>query len=376
MKNLGITALMLGIMSSVYFYSYTLMQIPAGLLFDRFQPKNIIVLSLLVCSLGSIFFGLVSDVYFGSFSRFLMGLGSAFAFISVLVVVSNLFYKKHFPFLTGVTQMLAALGAMVGQTPIRILVESFGWRSTMIGLGVVGALLSFVIWGLLKGKSLKKERQKSISEMRMTQKIHWFKSVKNDLGMIVQSKQTWYVAAYAFCLWAPMSGFASLWGVEFLVKCYHFTVREAAFCSSMMWLGLAVGSPILGGLTSVVQDKTKLLAGSAFLGFIAFAMVLYFHLPLILMVICLFFAGAACSGQALSFAVVKENNDPAFESTAIAFNNMAVVISGAFIQPIMGEIITHYHDLGALAYQYSSHVVGLAYWIGTLVAFFFIRDNR
>jgi len=110
-QSMSIGAYALGLMSGIYYYTYTAMQIPAGALFDRYSPRHIITLSIIICALGCLFFGLSTNVYFSAFSRLLMGFGSAFAFVAVLVVTADLFPHKYFALITGITQMLAALGA-------------------------------------------------------------------------------------------------------------------------------------------------------------------------------------------------------------------------------------------------------------------------
>src|SRR3990167_6388358 len=337
MHDLSLGAFALGVMSSVYFYTYTSMQIPSGLLFDRVKPKKIIISSILVCSLGAALFGLSPNVYFGCFARLFMGLGSAFAFVSVLVVAADLFPPKYFAFLAGITQMLAAMGAMVGQMPVGLLVNTLGWRGTMFFLSAVGAMLAITVWSLMNYDKL---------ESNVKCKFSCTPKVSVSLKVILSHPQTWFIALYACLLWAPMSGFASLWGVSFLVKAYGLSNESAAFYSSLMWLGLAISSPLLGAV-STGNKKIPLLV-SALIGFLAFFFILETSLSHTMLAVCLLLAGGACAGQAISFALVRDNNPSNIRATAIAINNMAVVISGAIVQPLMGKLISYHATNHAL----------------------------
>ncbi len=362
MKDLDISAFSLGLMSSVYFYTYTAMQIPSGLLFDRFKPKNIIASAIVICSLGAMLFGTAHSFYFACLFRLLMGLGSAFAFVSVLVVASDLFHQKYFALIAGITQMLAALGAMSGQLPVSMLVDHLGWRLTMISLGIFGLILAVIVWFLLN-------YEKVIIKMCPQHKSEhksWLSSIKHDLKIILRNKQNWFVAGYACLLWAPMSGFASLWGVPFLIHTHHLSATQAAFASSMMWLGLAIGSPLLGFFSNALKNKIIPLWLSALIGAVAFFFVIETQASLFIITACLFLSGAACSGQALSFAVVTQNNIPSVKSTAIAFNNMAVVISGALFQPLLGWLMPH---------QMAMPVIFSAYLTGFLLSVFLISQK-
>ena len=354
MHDLNISAFGLGIMSGMYFYTYTLMQIPSGILFDKYNPRTVIVISILVCTLGTVLFSMAHSIYSGSIARVLMGLGSAFAFVAVLVVTADLFKSRYFAIMTGITQLLAALGAMAGQMPISILLIKMGWRPTLLVLAGIGFLLAIAIWKLLKYE-------------RSSYSVHPI-AIKTNLKKIIPYPQTWLIALYACLLWAPMSSVASLWGVPFLIAIDHVGQTTAAFLCSLMWLGLAIASPLLGILSTVLENKVIPLSLSAFIGAISFGLLLKFHLPVIALGILLFLSGAACAGQALSFTVVKENNNLAVRATAIAFNNMAVVISGALFQPLIGKLMGSFKNKNGLI------IILICYVLAFLIALFFIKE--
>jgi MFS family permease len=367
MQDLQLSVVMLGVMSGMYFYTYAAMQVPSGLLFDRFCAKNIITSALLVCAAGALLFGLAQDFYTGTLARLLMGIGSAFAFVSVLVVASDLFKQQHFALIAGITQALAALGAMLGQFPASFAILHLGWRQTLFLCAFIGIVLAIVVWRVLNYQ---------INQHPFTHtecKTH----IRDDLLGIVRSRQNWMIALYACLLWAPMSGFASLWGVPFLMHFDNLTLHQAAFVISMMWLGLAVGSPLLGLLANTLNNRLIPLRLSAATGVIAFLVVLIHPWSEFILIIALFIAGAACSGQALSFAVIRKNNSERVKSTVIAFNNMAVVISGACFQPLMGAVIGFWgRHRFTEPYQAGSMLILCAYLIGTLLAFWIIEERK
>ncbi len=370
MRDLNMSVLALGIMSGVYFYTYTAMQIPSGLLFDRFNAKLIIFSALMICSIGAVTFIFASNFFLGCLARLLMGFGSAFAFVSVLSVAADLFDKKKFALITGITQALAALGAMAGQYPVSFAVTHFGWRTTMFLLALFGFVLALVI---LKYLNYKKVTVKTVIAANSSVTTN----IINDIKVIIKNKQTWFVAFYACLLWAPMSGFASLWGVPFFMHINHFSLSHAAFAISLMWLGLAFGSTALGVLANYFDKRVIFLWISAAMGAIAFFMILKAQLLGFWLYITLFFAGAACAGQALSFAVVRHNNDYSVKSTAIAFNNMAVVISGAVFQPVMGGLIQFFQHQGQQqAYREGCYIIFAAYFVAVVLAVFFIREKN
>lgn len=371
MHDLNVSAFSLGLISSVYFYTYTAMQIPSGLLFDRLSPGKVIFSAILVCAFGSFIFGYATTFYLACIARLLMGVGSAFAFVSVLVMASKLFRSKWFAVLAGITQMLAAFGAMAGQMPISLLVNDIGWRNTMFVLGVIGIFLAITVFWLIGSKeNLARKSTKVIKEEGDVYNI------KRSLTLILSQQQTWYIAIYACLLWAPMSGFASLWGVPFLETFDGLSKNDSVFYCSMMWLGLACGSPTLGLFSTLMNNKVTALIISAAIGIISFGCILEFKMQGVLLGLALFLSGAACSGQALSFSLVKNNNAQNMKGTAIAFNNMAVVISGAAFQPLIGWLL----DKSSMtlnkidSFKFAISVIFIVYIVGFLIAIMFIKQ--
>lgn len=368
MESLNIGALGLGVMSGCYFYTYTAMQIPSGILFDRINPRTVITTAILVCSLGCLTLSFADSFLFGCAARLLMGFGSAFAFVSVLVVTADLFPHKYFAFMTGITQTLVAIGAMSGQVPTHFLVETFGWRNTLLGFAVIGFILAIAVFCVLQYK-----RDKHISTQAQNAP-----SILSNLKILVAKKQTWIVALYACLTWAPMSGFASLWGVPFLTHAQNLTAGEAALVCSMMWVGVAVASPLSGYIATHFNQTRACLTVAAALGAISFIALVFFHIhSLLLLGFLLFLAGAACSGQGLSFALAKNNHPKYLSATAIAFNNMAVVISGALFQPFIGWIIhLMANSSEAIQYKTAISVVLAAYVIAFITGSFLIKLNQ
>jgi MFS family permease len=374
MQDFQIGAFGLGVISSVYYYTYTLMQIPAGLLFDRFNIRFVVILPLLVCSLGTYLFGHSHSLLTAALARLLMGSGSAFAFIAVLVVSSEIFDKKYFALLSGITQMLAAFGAMGGQTSLGWLVQSQGWRTTMTIIATTGFIIAFFIYFFVRY-----ERQTSPQKQAKNE------SIIANLKIIFSEKQTWFIAGYACLLWAPMAAFASLWGVPFLAEAYALSNGQATFLTSMMWLGIAIGSPVLGWWSDYLRSRTIPLFLCALLGVVSLSILLLpTSLPLILIFILLFLLGMACSGQALTFASVKDNHSRGYLASALSFNNMAIVIAGAIFQPLIGKIIqihsaqtlqTVVPILTASDYRVGLSVLILGLFIGMILSGFYIQET-
>lgn len=364
MHDFQISTFGLGIMSGCYFYSYTAMQIPSGILFDRYNPRIVMVGSIMICNVGCLLLAWSTNIGFASIARLLMGSGSAFAFVSVLVVIADVFPSRLFATMTGVTQMLAALGAIAGQLPVHVLVSYLGWRSTMYLFAFTGTIIAILVFYFLRyNKTFEKNTR--LNQARLCEK----------LIIVIKKRQTWYVSVYACALWAPMSAFSSLWGVPFLSKVNHLSENQASFICSLMWVGLAIASPLVCYLSTRFNCRRLFLAYLSAFGLIVFTIVLFFHVSNIECAILLFLVGATCSGQALSFTVVKELSPNYLVATAIAFNNMAVVLSGAIFQPLIGWLLSRHGSDSIMNYRHAFTVILIAYLGGYLVSLFLIEET-
>jgi MFS family permease len=379
MRDFKVDAAMLGIISGAYFISYSLMQIPVGLLFDRYPSRVLLTLATLLCAVGILFFSKADSVYLAAVGRLLMGLGSAFAFVGVLVVATHWFAPKYFAFLVGVAQLLAALGAINGEWPLAHLLMHFGWRQTALILAIIGLVLGFWIFLLVRDpKSIENQQRQCVAAS--------ISGVMSSLSSVMARGQTWWVALYAFAAWAPMTAFAELWGVPYLKAVHGLSDVGAARAIALLWLGVGLTSPVLGAASDRLGRRGLLLSATALLGFIASAVVIYMpQTPLWLTYFLLFAFGMGVAGQILSFAVVRDINTPQVVATAIGLNNMAVVIGGVLFQPLTG-ILMHHHagqvikvagipQYSVADYQYGLLVVPLCFLVGLVVSQFFIEES-
>jgi MFS family permease len=379
MHDLNLNAASLGTMAAFYYYSYTPMQLPAGLLYDRFGPRRLITLAVLICAVGALLFGTAPSVSVASLGRLFMGIGSSFSFIGALLLVSRWFPPHYFALLTGLVQLMSSVGAIAGQVPLAGAVGHWGWRSTIICISIIGILLALLIWTIVRDSPETVSQGKKFQSSPKTNELKRLQQVCNN-------RQTWLIALYSFAIWAPITAFAALWGIPFLVANYGISTEAASEASAMIWLGIGIGSPLFGWFSDKIQSRCVPLSISALLGIISLTLVIYGpHLPAFWLYTTLFIFGISASGQALSFGVVKDNNAPSVVGTAIGFNNMAVVAGGALFQPLIG-ILLYYNWSGTMRgespfyglaeYQKALIVLPLCYILALLVSQFLLRETH
>ena len=305
MLDFGVASTALGVLASFYYYSYVILQIPCGVIVDKLGSRRVVVYSTLLCVIGSILFAKSDSLFMAQIGRFLIGAGSACAFISCLKVGSEWFLPAQVAMIAGLSNMMGTLGGMVSGPPFAMLSNTFGWRETTLIAAGVGVLLAIIFWFAMQDKP--KIANDSPS------------SLLKGLRKIAQDPYNWIIASVGGLMYVPISAFCELWAVPYLMEKYQVTNDVASRASIMIYLGIAFGSP---------------LAAALFMAAVRFDSMTYQA-----MLIILFFAGMANAGQVMCFAAVKENVENHLSGTAAGFTNALVMLSGIIFQPLLGIIL-------------------------------------
>ncbi len=331
-----------GHLAACYYYAYTPMQIPVGIMMDRFGPRKILTLACFFCAIGTYLFAATSIVVIAQIGRFLVGFGSAFAYVGVLKISSVWLPQKYFALMAGICTALGMLGATTGAVTISYLVEHMDWQTTLYYSALIGIVLTLILWLVIRdGANVNQNviQQFSGSNDNIRTK---FSSLK---GMALSS-QMWISGLIGCLTFLPISGFAEVWAISFL-KVVGMSKHDAAVGSSMIFLGFALGGPIWGLVSDALQSRRKPLIIGSFVSAILMAFViftptasLYWMYPL------LFFSAFFASAQILVFAISNDFSRAEVSATAVAFTNMVVMIGGALIPPIIGKFLDNVVGLG------------------------------
>lgn len=328
MNAFQITALGIGSMSAFFYYAYVGMQIPVGILVDRFGPHRLLTLMAAICALSAMMFGFSHSLVTAHLARFLMGFSSAFAFVGSLRLATLWFSSRRFGLLAGLTQALGMFGAAMAGGPLALVVDKIGWRYTMAGIGGVLLILALLIGIFVRDRSIKHTSENKLA----TSQELW-----KGLRLVLKNKQSWLNALFVGLLYAPTAAFAELWGVSFLVRVYGLHNEIAATAISCIFIGWAVGAPITGWISDRIQKRKPILMFSVIASLILILLVIY--LPSIkvpILFVLLFFYGVANTGVATAYAVASEINPRHVAGSSMAFANMASVLIGAAFQPVIG----------------------------------------
>lgn len=375
MATFHIEAVAVGVVSAFYFYAYAPMQLPVGVLMDRYGARKLLTVASWICAVGALLFGISYQIWLASFARLLIGIGSSFAFVGMVFICSHWFAKSKRALLIGLANSIGMLGAVCGEGPLSVTIEAFGWRETLIGLAIVGAILGSVIYFLVRNDppSMKKKDVSARSHSHMLK----------DLKMACVNHYTWINAVIALCFYMTTTALGGLWGVPYLQSSFGMSRSMAGFAMSMSFVGWLIGGPIIGFFSDRLRKRRLVIMGSVVLTFIFLAALLYLpDLSYLAIFIILLFIGFFSSAQLLNFSLAIELNKKEIKGSTVALTNFMVALAGSVMQPFVGYLLDlggGTHTAGGELYSRLDYQMALTPLpILLVVAFllcFFIRDQ-
>lgn len=322
-----------GHLAAFYYYAYTPMQIPVGMLLDRFGPKRVLTVACLICALGTYVFATTKLVWIAQLGRFFVGFGSAFAYVGILKISDVWLPKKYFALMAGIGTTLGMLGAIFGALSMASMVTWKGWQSTLYYSVGAGLILTIILWWVLKD-----EPDKAHPSAK-TYSVPKVAVVLQGLSIMVRNREMWINGLIGCLTFLPITAFAELWAVPFL-ETVGFTKSDAALGSSLMFLGFALGGPCWGILSDIFKNRRYPMIIGSLIAALLMALLILFPSPSKLwMYSLLFFASAFTSVEILVFAVSNDQNSKEVSATAASFTNMMTMIGGALLPPIIGKIL-------------------------------------
>ena len=341
----AINAATLGTLAATYFYVYTLLQIPVGVLADTLGPRRILAAGSLVAAAGSLAFALAPTWEIAAAGRTLVGVGVAVAFIAILKVSAVWFPANRFATLNGVTMFAGNLGAVVAGAPLAWLVTVAPWRAVFVGLAVLSAVLGVATWRYVR------DRPEALgfppvnpAASASVAGTHW----THALRTVLANPATWPGFFVNMGIGGSYLAFAGLWAVPFLADAYAMSRVAAAQHASLLLLGVAVGSVGIGMLSDRLGSRRGVMRACTFAYALAWLpWVLRAPWPLAATLAWAFLMGLLIPGFTLSWAVAKEVNRPEHSGMATAVVNLGIFLGAGVLQPLVGWLVDRGRAAGA-----------------------------
>lgn len=337
MKAFNTSGAALGSLAAMYFYIYTVMQIPAGVLADTLGARVTVSVGNLFAGAGSILFGLASTLATASLGRALVGLGVSVVFVGLFKSNSVWFREREFGLISGLTLLLGNIGAISSAGPLAEILRSYSWRHVFVALGLVTLLLAVLTLLIVRNKpeelGFPSMREMEGKPSHAPRKQHW----SGDLKSVICTGAAWPVLWVNLGMVGSMLAFVGLWAIPFLRDVHGLGRSDAAVYTTTSLAGFAVGSMLAGWLSDrSKQRKPVILAGTLLYAAACLALAFLHWQPGADGLTLFALLGFSAGGFIVTFANAKEVVAPALSGMAVGLVNTGLFFGAAVMQPLFG----------------------------------------
>jgi sugar phosphate permease len=345
-RAFSISATVLGTLAATYFYVYTLLQIPVGVLADTLGPRRILTAGSAIAAAGSLLFALAPSWEIAAAGRTLVGIGVSVAFIAVLKVSAVWFVPERFATLTGVTMFAGNLGAVAAGAPLAWAVTLTSWRVVFVALAVLSAALALATWLRVRDSPQQLGFAPVAGSVPASaQRVPWMQA----LARVLANRSTWPAFVANAGVGGSYLAFAGLWGVPYLQQVYGMSRVAAAQHTSLLLLGVAFGSLAIG----MISDRLKSRHGVMRAFVVAYTVswlpwLLQAAWPMWATLAWFFLMGLLIPGFTLSWTIAKEANPPQYSGIATSVVNVGIFLGTGILQPLVGWVLDRGREAGDL----------------------------
>ena len=257
--------------SSMYFYPYVLMQIPVGILADRWGVRKTVSLSTLIAAMGTMIFAFAPTFSVACLGRAIVGIGVSTPVVCSPKLLSSWFRQSQVVTVSGIGNLVGNFGGLAAQAPLALLVAALTWRVSFLVLGIVTLIIAAVIFLFLKDSpesmglpSMANLDNRPASPKNQENRNSIWQILKN----VFANRYCWPLFLIMPSLMGAYTVFSGTWGVPYLQDVFGYSNIEASTLTSYMAIGMSVGSFGISFLSDQLRSRKKplvFIAGMTFL---------------------------------------------------------------------------------------------------------------
>ena len=376
MSDFQVTAATIGLLTSIQFFVYTSLQVPMGILADRYGPNTFLILGATLTGLGTIIYSLSTHELMLFFSRILTGLGDATIWVNMVLILAQWFHRKEFVRLIGLAGMTGSLGFLLATVPFSTWIDLLGWRMAFCSAGLLLTLCGLVLYFVL----VKKPKTRFINEQIFVTDEEQRDKTSVLLKRIFSNPQAWALFFCHFGVVGGYVGFISSWAVPYGMSLYEMTRSDASQLIMVGLIGALIGAPLTSWLASkldtikrpyIVVHSIVLLSWCTFL-------ICNGHPAFFLLLVLFFIIGFGYGASALTFAAVRQSF-PLHEAGVVSgFANTGGFLSAVLLPIIFGYLLDHFQSVSGYVDDgyYYGFIVPVLFSIIGLFGVLYFKEKR
>lgn len=322
--------------ANTYAMLYLVMQIPTGILVDSLGSRITASVGTFIAAIGITLFSLTDSVTMLFIGRSLVGLGTSVIFVCILKFQSSWFEQSKLGTMTGITCFIGTLGGAVAQTPLAYLVQTFGWRTSLRGIGIVSFIVAFAIYFVVRNTP---------EELGYESVNPHTGGTKTDISEVIAG--VWQVFKNPRS-WPPLVAYAGfygssviimgIYGTSFLSKAYNITTVEAAVFTTVAIVGSAIGAIVIGNMSDKYVSRRKPMIVSGIIYALSWLILILTmgKLSKTFMMILMFVNGFMSYAYVVCWSAVEEVNNPKYVGVSSSVANIGGFAGSSLLPLIVG----------------------------------------
>lgn len=322
MNQFQIDATIFGQLSGIYYVTYSLMHLPIGIMLDRYGPKKVMPICILLMVVGLTPIMFAENWIYPLIGRALMGIGSSAAALCLFKIIRMIFSEKLFSRMLSFSVTIGLIGAIYAGAPLSDLCTLLGYKMVVNIFACIGVILAFVTYFIMP--NIEKTSQTTI---------------RSDIKEVLSKRKVIYLSLFAGLMMGPLEGFADTWGTQFLKEVYSLDEVAASRLPSMIFMGMCFGGPIL----SLIAEKTgyymSTIVGSGLIMAVSFFALISGEMSPSAMNYIFILVGMCCAYQIIVLYKASTFVRDEIVGLTTAISNMIIMSFGYFFHTTIGYII-------------------------------------
>jgi MFS family permease len=213
--DLALSPAEIGLLSSVFFFTFAAVQIPLGMALDRFGPRLCLLVGAAIAVIGSIVFACAPNAGVLIVGRGLQGLGTAGALVAPLAVYARRFAPERFATLSGLQIGLGTLGTLIATAPLAFSTATIGWRSSFLAVAAFTLLIGLLVAAVVRDDG-----------PAATGRRETLRQSLSGIFEVMRTPSVGRLFVMNLVLYSPFALIVGLWGGPYLAHIYGYGLEE------------------------------------------------------------------------------------------------------------------------------------------------------
>ena len=360
-SDLNLNAEQLGLITSAYFLTFGLFQLPLGVLLDKYGARKVQSILFLIAAIGAILFSLGNDVWSLVTARGLIGLGVSGALMAAFKAFAVWFPKERLPLLIGLFMSAGGMGAIVASTPLEMALQITDWRGVYLFIGIVTIFVGVLIFFIVPEKRENNDNEKPLPVLKVLKHIY---------------------TSYAFWRIGPLSGIAGgtglailgLWAGPWLSDIGKFNKNEIANILFISTIMMTIGTTSLGIITDYLRkfniSPVGVMGGALFVFIIPLTIITFGIMPKAIWPwVILSITSLAAT---LAYAGLSQHFPTSYAARASTAINLICFLMAFIAQYAIGFIMQLVEPGKQSGYSIKAYQAGFGLFLGLLIICYII----